>query len=96
MLRLRKYTCHGRFTDQIPSKFTSNRRLPVCRNKNSEEGFSKDVFEVASYNFKFNFRHNKAAKKFKNYQRMDRKYLFDVLFRTFKENIHLMTQSIYN
>jgi hypothetical protein len=51
------------------------------------------VFEVASYNFKFYFRHNKAAKTFKNYQRMDRKYLFDVLFRTFKENIHLMTQS---
>ncbi len=55
------------------------------------KGFLKLVsaFIETSQNFIFYFLHNKAAEKFKNYGRINRKYWFDFL-----KIIHLVTQSL--
>jgi hypothetical protein len=52
------------------------------------EGFLQlvSVFIEASQNFIFYFLDNKLAKKFKHYK--------DLIFKTFKKIIHLVTQSL--
>jgi hypothetical protein len=58
------------------------------------EGFFHlvSVFIEASQNFIFNFLHNKAAKKLKTIGAY--KESTDLIFKTFKKIIHLVTQSL--
>ncbi len=52
------------------------------------------VFIEASKNLNFRFLHNKAPKKFKNHRRIYCSWSTDLTFKTFKQIIHLVEQSL--
>jgi len=79
----------------LQNNLQNYRRPPECRNKYFEEGYGKDlvsVFIEASQIFILYFLHNKAPKKILILGFYTESS--DLIFKAFKNIIHLVTQSL--